>query len=166
MREQRGQAAPSAVVVVMLLMALAGALIDGLHILAVRHRAYRVAADAALQGVREGADYNAYVSTGTLCLDPDAARSKAEDAVAKAAAAWGLDDYVLQVEVLPHAGGGAVPGFPPHPNARQGDGSSWQTEGPAVGVYIEADVGAFFLGWFNDNTPITIHAFAAAAIEG
>jgi hypothetical protein len=152
-------------VLVILLMAVAGGLIDALHIAAVRHRAYRVAADAALQGVREGADYSAYISGGAICLDQGAARSKAEAVVTQGATVWGLEDYAVQVEVLPDAGGGIVRGFPPHPNARQRGGTTWQEDSPAIGVYLEATIATFFLGWFNGNEPVSVHAFAAAEME-
>lgn len=160
-----GQVAPSAVVLVMVLMVTAGVLVDGLHILAVRHRAYRVAADAALQGVREGTDYWHYVRHGVVRLKPAEAYNRAASVVSQECPFWGLEHYAVQIEVLPDPAGGAISNFPPHPNAKQSGSGTWQASRPGVGVYLQADVPTFFLGWFNGNTPITVHAFSASLVE-
>lgn len=160
-----GQVAPSAVVIVMLLMVLAGVLVDGLHILTVRHRAYRIAADAALQGVREGTDYWHFIHHGVIRLKGPEAHNRAASVVSEEGAFWGLDDYDVDIRVIPDAGGGSISGFPPHPNAQQQGGTTWQADRPGVGVYIAAHVPTWFLGWFNGNTPITVHAFSASLVE-
>jgi hypothetical protein len=164
-RDERGQVALSAIVLVMLLLVLAGVLVDALHLAAVRHRAYQVAADAALQGTRAGVDYGAYVAGGAVRLDETTARDRALSVVAQEAPMWGMDDYTVQVAVLPGPGEGAIAGFPSHPNAQQVGGTTWTADSPAVGVYLEAAVRTFFLGWFNGNAPIPVHAFAAAQVE-
>ena len=160
-----GQVAPSAVVLVMLLMVTAGVLVDGLHILTVRHRAYRVAADAALQGVREGTDYWHYVRHGVIRLKQGEAYNRAAAVVCNECPFWGLEDFAVQIEVLPDPAGGAIPDFPPYPNAKQAGNAVWQADRPGVGVYLQADVPTFFLGWFNGNSPITVRAFSASLVE-
>ncbi len=163
LRGERGQVVPAALALVMLVIAVAGVLVDALHLVAVRHRAYRVAADAALQGARAGADYGAYLTGGAIRLNPTTARDRALDVVAREAPLWGLDDYTVDVVVLPD--GGTVVGFPPHPNAQQVGGTTWTADAPAVGVYLEVRVTPLLLGWFNGNAPITVHAFAGAQLE-
>lgn len=160
-----GQMAPSAVVVVLLLIVVAGVLVDGLYLLTVRHGAYRVAADAALQGVRAGTDYWHYITQGEMRLNPAVAVNQAMDVVDAGVAPWGLEGHTVQVEVLADPDGGTIANFPPYPSAQQQGGTTWQEDRPAVGVYVQADVPAFFLGWFNGNMPITVHAFGASLVE-
>jgi hypothetical protein len=58
-----------------------------------------------------------------------------------------------------------IPNFPPCPNAKQAGSAVWEADRPGVGVYLQADVPTFFLGWFNGNSPITVRAFSASLVE-
>lgn len=152
----RGQATLAAVVAVLLLMLAAGALVDGLNWVVVRHQALRIAQDAALQGVRAGLDYEAFVYGGEIRLDEAAARERALAVVAEEAP-WA--DYQVRVAVLPGPQGGTATGFPPHPNAGP---SPWTADRPAVGVYLSVPVETFLLGFLGGAE---VHVFAAAQAE-
>jgi hypothetical protein len=148
----------SAVVAVLLLMLVAGVLVDGLSWTVVRHEALQIAQDAALQAVRAGMDYDAYISGGAVRLDEAAARDRALAVVAQEAGArWAV--YDVRVAVLPGPGGGTAPGFPPHPNAGP---APWTSDGPAVGVYLAVPVDSFLLGFLGG---VEVHVFAAAEAE-
>lgn len=153
--DRRGQVTLSAVVAVLLLMLVAGALVDGLNWVVVRHQALQIAQDAALQGARAGVDYEAFVREGEGRLDVAAARGRAL-AVVQEEAPWG--SYEVQVAVLPEPQGGTATGFPPHPNA----GPEWTADSPAVGVYLAVPVDFFFLKFLGVTE---IHVFAAAEVE-
>lgn len=153
--KDRGQITLSAVVAVLLLMLVAGALVDGLNWIAVRHQALQIAQDAALQGCRAGMDYEAYLYSGEIRLNEAAARERALAVVAQEAP-W--EQYTVLVVVLPEPHGGAAAGFPPHPNA----GPGWTADSPAVGVYLAVPVEPFFAGFLGGSE---IHVFAAAEAE-
>ena len=146
----------SVVIAVLLLMLVAGALADGLAWMTVRHEALRIAQDAALQAVRAGMDYDAYISGGAVRLDEAAARDRALAVVAQEAR-WAV--YDVRVVVLPEPDGGTVAGFPPHPNAGQ---APWTSDGPAVGVYLAVPVDSVLLGFLGGAE---VHVFAAAEAE-
>lgn len=154
--KRRGQVTLSAVIAILLLMLVAGTLVDGLSWVVVRHQAMRIAQDAALQGVRAGLDYEAYIQTGEIRLDEVAARDRALTVVAQEAP-WGV--YSVQVAVLPDPQGGTVADFPPHPNAGP---SPWTADRPAVGVYLAVPVETFFARFLGGAE---IHVFSAASTE-
>lgn len=164
-RRLRGQAAPSALVLVLLAMVLAAVVTDGVALLEMRQRGYRLAADAALQGTRGGMDYAAYVDGGEIWLDEAVATAVAEKAVDTALAAQGLTANTVLVRVLYRPTGGSIPGFPPHPAAQQNGGTTWEATAPSVGVYLELPVHTMFLNvLFGEES--AVHVFAAASVAG
>jgi hypothetical protein len=162
-RGEEGQVAPAALVLILTLLAVGAVLTDGLHLLDARHRAYRVASDAALQGTRAGADYASYVTAGAVRLDAVAAGDAARDVVAGEMAEWGQDAYTVTVEVL--EGGGTVLDFPSHPNASQVGRTEWQSSEPAVGVYLEVPIDTLLMGALGLDAVTEVHAFAAAGLS-
>ena len=164
-RQLRGQAAPAALVLVLLAMVLAAVVTDAVALLEMRQRGYRLAADAALQGTRGGMDYAAYVGGGEIWLDEALATITAEKAVDAALSAQGLTANAVLVRVLYKPTGGSIPGFPPHAAAQQGGGMTWEATTPSVGVYLELPVETLFLSILIGGETV-VHVFAAASVAG
>ena len=154
--ERRAQTMASGVVAVLLLIVIASALVDGLHLLSTRQRCLEIASAAALRGTSRGRDYARYLVTGQIGLDPIVASDEATSAADAALAALGLSGYTIWVEVLDAPGGGSMADFPP--------GQTWMETEPTVGVYLEAPVETVFLQVVNGNSPVTLHVFAAAGV--
>lgn len=154
--EKRGQTMASGIVAVLLLIVVAAALIDGLHLLTTRQRCLEIASAAALQGTSRGRDYARYLVAGQIALDVVAARDEAIGAADAALAALGLSGYTIQVEVLDAPGGGSLPGFPPS--------QTWTEVEPAVGVYLEVPVQTVFVHMISGHSAVTLHVFAAAGV--
>ena len=164
MKRRRGQAAPAALVLIAVLFAVAAVTVDALHLAEVRRRTYQVAADAALQGARAGAEYDNYVAEGAVTLDELTARAQALSVVNAELAASGIVTYTAQVEVLPNATGGTINNFPPVGHAQQVGGSTWTETEPSVGVYVEVPIETMFCGWLMNANTIPVHVFVAAGI--
>lgn len=163
MWQRRGQAAPAALVGVLLSMVLAAVVTDAVALLEMRQWGYRLAADAALQGTRGGMNYAAYVGGGEIWLNEDTATTIAENAVDTALSARGLTANCILVRVLYEPTGGSIPGFPPHGAAQQIGGTIWEADSPSVGVYLELPVDTVFLDVILGEAMVT-HVFAAASI--
>ena len=154
--DRRGQTFASGVVAVLLLIAVAAALVDGLHLLSMKQRCLEVASAASLRGASRGRDYAYYLATGQIALDRSAAQTEAFDAAAAGLSGLGLSGYTIQVEVLDAPGGGSLAGFPP--------GRTWSETEPAVGVYLEVPVDTVFMQAINGGSPVVLHVFAAAGV--
>ncbi len=163
-RDERGQMAPAALVLILLLVTVAAAAIDGVQLLQVRQRVYQITADAALQGTRAGAQYEAYVLGGAVTLDPVSATAQAQAVATAGLHAAGLMTYTVRIEVLPAATGGVVPGFPPVARAAATGAADWSSPEPAVGVYVQAAVPTLWLHWILGTTAVPVHAFSAAGM--
>ncbi len=163
-RDERGQMVPAALLVLLLLAALAAAVLDVGQLLHVRQRVYQITADAALQGARAGAQYEAYVLGGAVTLDPVSATAQAQTVVIAGLHAAHITTYTVQIAVLADAGGGVVPGFPPVAQADATGAADWSSAEPAVGVYVAADVPTLWLHWILGTATVPVHAFSAAGI--
>lgn len=153
---RRGQTLASAVVGVVLLVVVAGALTDGLNLLSTKQRCLQVATAAALRGSSRGRDFGGFVGTGQMRLDVATARVEAETAVSAGLVSVGLGSYTAQVEVLPDPGGGSVGNFPP--------GQTWSASEPSVGVYLVVPLDTVLMGWIDGGGPVDVHVFAAAGV--
>ncbi len=156
LKQTRGQTIISGIVAVLLLIAVAATLIDGLHLLTLRQRCLEIASAAALRGVSVGRDYDGYLATGQITLDAATARDEATNAADVALTTLGLSGYTIRVEVLDAPGGGSVADFPP--------GQAWTESRPAVGVYLDVP-GDTVLMQGVLSAPVTLRAFAAAGVE-
>ena len=156
--DRRGQTFASGVVAVLLLIAVAAALVDGLHLLSIKQRCLEVASAASLRGASRGRDYAYYLTTGQIALDRSAAQIEAFDAAAAGLSRLGLSGYTVQVEVLDAPGGGSIAGFPP--------GQTWSDTEPAVGVYLEVPVDTVFMRAINGGSRVVLHVFATAGVTG
>ena len=156
--DRRGQTFASGVVAVLLLIVVAAALVDGLHLLSMKQRCLEVASAASLRGASRGRDYAYYLATGQIALDAATAQIEAFDAAAAGLSGLGLSGYAIQVEVLDALGGGSIAGFPP--------GQTWSDTEPAVGVYLEVPVETVFMWAINGGSRVVLHVFAAAGVTG
>jgi len=179
-KARRGQILVLAVVIFFLFFLVATALIDVYHLQEARNWGYRVAQQAALAGASgTGTKWLPYQPTATPmvetptpgppgCIDPvriqldaDEARTAAADMVTREMDARGIDNYEVEIEVLPDFDGGTTTGWPPYP-VRLGAGrGEWSAEHAAVGVFLSFDVQTFLMSVVGRGT-VTIHVFAAA----
>jgi Flp pilus assembly protein TadG len=156
LRDRRAQTMASGVVALLLLLVLAAALVDGLHLLSLRQRCLEVASAAALRGVSRGRDYARYLSAGHIALHSATAHDEAYDAANAGLAALGLSGYAIRVEVLDAPAGGSMADFPP--------GRTWSETEPAAGVYLEVPVDTVFVQALTGSGPVVLHVFAAAGV--
>lgn len=162
-REKKAQSAVLGILVLLVLLILAAGLVDIYRAFAARNWAYSVAQEAALIGVSSGRDWNGLAVTGEVRLDEAAARTAAEQIVIAEMSARGVDDYTLIIQIQPEPDGGRVEGFPPRP-VRLGTGKgAWQTDEPAVGVYLEAPVDWLLLDAFGIEEK-NVAVFASAGV--
>jgi len=75
----------------------------------------------------------------------------------------GIDTYVHDVRVLPDPGGGAIAGYPPRPVRLASGMGNWNSDEPAVGVYLEVPVNWLMLDMLNLQEK-TVRVFAAAGV--
>jgi hypothetical protein len=156
LRDRRAQTMASGVIALLLILVLASALIDGLHLLTLRQRCLEIASAASLRGASRGRDYARYLAAGHIALDAPAVRAEAFNAADAGLAALGLSGYAIRVEVLDAPAGGSLVDFPP--------GRTWSETEPAAGVYLEVPVQTIFLHIVSGDTVVTLHVFAAAGV--
>jgi len=159
-KHESGQATVLAVVLVMVMVLVAGAVADLYRVQEIRSFAYRAAEAAALAGVSQGRDYNSVISTGQIRVDPAVASAIAEETLLSTLSWHGLT-ATYDIRVLEY--GGTVPGFPPVPRADLWGAGDWTSDLPAVGIYLEVPVQTMLLGWVWGEE-VRVHSFAAAGV--
>jgi len=163
MRGERGQAAAASVLLVLVMVLIAGAMVDVYRLQEARSWAYRAAEAAALTGVTLGRDLSTVYTHGRPRVDPGVGHDTAEQALLDALARWGATRYAYDIRVA-EWGGEVFSGYPPVARADMWGESPWQPDEPAVGVYLEMDVQTYILGLVNGNAPVAVHVFAAAGV--
>lgn len=153
----------------LILFVLAAALVDVYRIQDIRTFAYSVANDAALAGASIGRNWGTFTATGRMTLHPSIARWYATARLENLMARRGLTAYTYQIEVLPEGGTSneLILHFPKVARASMFCTASpcvWTEPRPAVGVYVVVQVPTILFGLINGNQPISVHAFAAAAV--
>ena len=161
--DRRAQSAVWGLLATLLLVAIAGGLVDVYRLFAARNWAYTVAQEAALAGASQGRDWSAYAAGGEVRLVEATAQSAAEDLVQAEMGTRGVSGYSFDVRVLSEPDGGAVIGYPPRPVRLGQSLGSWSSDEPAVGVYIEMPVSWLLLDQIGVAGK-TVSAFAAAGV--
>lgn len=160
--DREGQSAVWALLAILVLFAIASGLVDIYRLVAARNWAYSVAQEAALSGASRGRDWSS-LSAGSVGLVTDTAQSTAEGVVQNEMAARGIQGYSLDVRVLPNSTGGSISNYPPQPvRLREGRGN-WQTDEPAVGVYLVVPVNWLLLDSLG-IAPKSVTVFASAGV--
>lgn len=159
---ERGQIAAIAAIGLLIFALLAAGLVDVYRVQAVRNWAYRTAEAAALNGAALGRDVSTVYTTGQPRLAVDRALAGARQVLDDSIARYGLTGVTYQLAAS-EWGREEFPGFPPVARADAWGNDRWQTDEPAVGVYIEARLSTFLLNVLG-NESVTIHVFAAAGI--
>lgn len=159
---EHGQIAAIAALGLLIFTILAAGLVDVYRLQAARNWAYRVAEAAALNGAAQGRDFSTIYTAGQARLVVDRALDGARQVLDDSIARYGLIDVTYQLAAS-EWGREEFPGFPPVPRADLWGSAYWQTDEPAVGVYIEVRVPTFLLGVLG-NDSVQIHAFAASGV--
>ena len=165
LRDERGNASIAGLFFTLILMVLAAATVDVYRIQDTRTFAYSAANDAALRGASFGRDWNQFMATGQMVLDPYIATNEAQDTLENVMQARGITNFRYQIGVIPNPGGGTfnLPA-PCVSRASLWDTTTWTETRPAVGVCVEVPVSTILFGLVNGNQPITVNAFAAAGV--
>lgn len=161
--ERKAQSAVWGLLSILVLVVLAGGLVDIYRLYAARNWAYSVAQEAALAGASRGRDWNTVLNTGLIQLDEAVASNSALTVITSAMQARGIPTYVVSIRVLSDPFGGTLPGFPPRP-VRLGESlGDWSSNEPAVGVYLEVPVQWTILDLFGIDLK-TVRVFASAGV--
>lgn len=144
-------------------IALAAGLVDIYRLYAARNWAYTVAQEAAMTGASRGRDWSSLSTDGNISLDPTLAKNEAQTMVTSQMSARGISSYVIDVRVLPDATGGSVDGYPPRPVRIGSSMGNWNSNEPAVGVYLEVPVSWLMLDMLHTQEK-TVRVFAAAGV--
>src|SRR5665648_209949 len=161
--ERKAQSAVWGLLTILILVVIAGGLLDIYRLYAARNWAYSVAQEAALTGASRGRDWNAVLNTGLIQLDGAVASGSALAVITSAMQARGISTYAVSIRVLPDPFGGTLPGFPPQP-VRLGDSLGvWSSTEPAVGVYLEVPLQWTILNMFGIDWK-TVRVFASAGV--
>jgi len=161
---ERGQIMIAGALLLMIVMLVAGGLVDVYRLQEVRAWAYRAAEAAALAGAAQGRDFSTVYTIGQPRLDPGLGYAGAEKTLAAEVAQRGLAGVTYRIEVS-EWGGEEFAGFPPIARADLWNAGNWSVKEPAVGVYVEVAVPTFLLGLTQQGV-VSVHAFAAAGIGG
>ena len=161
--ERKAQSAVWGLLTILILVVIAGGLVDIYRLYAARNWAYSVAQEAALAGASRGRDWDTVLNSGFIQLDQAVANTEAQNLVNSSMQARGITGYTYSIRVLPDPFGGTVSGFPPRP-VRLGEGlSDWSSNEPAVGVYLEVPVQWTILDIFGIDLK-TVRVFASAGV--
>jgi hypothetical protein len=161
--DRKAQSAVWGLLSILVLVILAGGLVDIYRLYAARNWAYSVAQEAALAGASRGREWNGIFTDGTVRLDEDVASEAAQQIVQSAMQIRGITGYQVLIYVLPEPTGGTIAGFPPRP-VRLGEGlRDWSSDEPAVGVYLEVPVQWTILSSFGIDQK-EVRVFAAAGV--
>jgi hypothetical protein len=181
MRANRGQIAVLAAVLILLFVLVTCGLIDVYHAEETRNWAYRAAQQAAMAGVSKGRNWDLVLAVpDPLKSTPDPSKGECENAPwmdlkmedAYSAAQTRLvqeigfrnvTGYHHEIRVIPSALGGAESDFPPNAVRLGQSRGHWQTNRPAVGVYLAFSVDTYLLSFIGIGK-IPIEVFAAAEV--
>lgn len=161
-RDVRGQIVIASALLVMILILIAGALVDVYRLQEARAWAYRAAEAAAVTGTATGRDLSTIYTVGQPRLDPGMGYASAQQTLEAEIARRGANGVTYRIEVS-EWGDTEIVGFPPVPRADLWGAGTWQSTEPAVGVYVEMPVETYLLGLTQQGV-VTVHAFAAAGI--
>ena len=161
-RDTRGHIVIASALLVVILILVAGALVDVYRLQEARAWAYRAAEAAAVTGSATGRDLSTIYIIGQPRLDPTAGYVGAQQTLEAEIARRGAAGVMYRIEVS-EWGNTEIVGFPPVPRADLWGDGTWQTKEPAVGVYVEMPVETLLLGLTQQGV-VTVHAFAAASI--
>lgn len=162
-RDRRGQSAVWGFLAMFVFIAIASGLVDLYRLYAARNWAYSVAQEAAMAGASRGRDWSAITVDGQMRLNAAIARDEAERLVTTEMTARGISGYTMDIRVLPDPDGGSIAGYPLRPVRLGNSLGEWQSDEPAVGVYLEVPVNWLLL----DRLIIavkTVRVFAAAGV--
>ncbi len=162
-RDRRGQSAVWGFLAMFVFIAIASGLVDLYRLYAARNWAYSVAQEAAMAGASRGRDWSAITVDGQMRLNAAIARDEAERLVTTEMTARGITGYTMDIRVLPDPGGGSIPGYPLSPVRLGNSLGEWQSDEPAVGVYLEVPVNWLLLDRLNIAVR-TVRVFAAAGV--
>jgi hypothetical protein len=162
MRDQRGQIMIAGAIFLLILILVAGGLLDVYRLQEARDWAYRAAEAAALNGAARGRDFAPIYSGGSPRIDPGVGWAAAEETLQAELVQRGLTGATYQIEVS-EWGGDTLAGFPPVARADLWNAADWQPTAPSVGVYVELPIETFLLGLTHQGV-VTVHAFAAAGL--
>jgi hypothetical protein len=162
-RDRRAQSVVWGFLGMLVFIALASGLVDIYRLYAARNWAYGVAQEAAMAGASRGRDWSSFMVDGNVRLDPDQSSAQAQSVIVFAMSSREIAGYVVDVRVLPDPGGGSVAGYPPRPVRMASGAGNWNSNEPAVGVYLEVPVNWIMLDMLNLNEK-TVRVFAAAGV--
>ena len=162
-QDRKAQSAVWGFLAMLVFIAVASGLVDIYRLYAARNWAYSVAQEAAMAGASRGRDWNSVSGDGNISLNAATAQTEAQTLIMKEMTARGITGYEMDVRVLPDADGGSVSEYPPE-KVRLGEGlGNWNSNEPAVGVYLEVPVNWLMLDQLNIQEKI-VHVFAAAGV--
>ena len=162
-REKNAQSALIGLMTILVMVLIAGGLVDIYRLYAARNWAYSVAQEAALTGASRGRDWAAVAATGNIQLTPALAVSQSQQVVSAQMASRGIAGYTVDIRILPAPGGGTIPGYPPS-LVRLGESRGfWSSNEPAVGVYLTLPVDWLILDGFGIAEK-SISVFASAGV--
>ncbi len=161
-REPRGQIMIAGALCLLIVILIAGGLLDVYRLQEARDWAYRAAEAAALNGVARGRDFAPIYSGGAPRLDPAIGRATAAETLLAELAQRGLSGASYRIEVS-EWGSDVFTGYPPSARADLWNATDWQPPAPSVGVYVEIPINTFLLGLTQQGV-VTVHAFAAASL--
>ncbi len=159
---ERGQIMIAGAVFLLIVILIAGGLLDIYRLQEARDWAYRAAEAAALSGVARGRDFAPVYGGGSARIDPGLGRLAAEETLQVELTQRGLTGAGYQIEVS-EWGSDVFTNFPPVARADLWQARDWQPVAPSVGVYVEIPLQTFLLGLTQQGV-ITVHAFAAASL--
>jgi len=161
--ERKAQSAVLGLLTILVLVVIAGGLVDIYRLYAARNWAYSVAQEAALTGASQGRDWAYVAATGGIRLTTMLAISQAQQVVTAQMNTRGISGYTVDIRVLPDPTGGTIPGYPQHPVRLGNSRGYWSTDEPAVGVYLTLPVNWLLLGSFG-IVEKSISVFASAGV--
>jgi hypothetical protein len=162
-RDRRGQSAVWGFLAMFAFIAIASGLVDLYRLYAARNWAYSVAQEAAMAGASRGRDWSAITVDGQMRLNAAIARDEAERLVTTEMAARGISGYTMDIRVLPDPDGGSIAGYPSMPVRLGSSLGEWQSDEPAVGVYLEVPVNWLLPDRLNISVKM-VRVFAAAGV--
>jgi len=162
--DRRAQSVVWGFLSMLVFIALAAGLVDIYRLFAARNWAYTVAQEAAMAGASRGRDWSSLMVDGNIRLDPVISSEAAQTLLGSAMLNRGIDTYVLDVRVLPDPGGGSIAGYPPRPVRLGSVMGNWNSDEPAVGVYLEVPVNWLMLDMLNLQEK-KVRVFAAAGVD-
>lgn len=161
--DRKAQSAVIGLIFVLVLITIASGLVDIYRLYAARNWAYQVAQEAALAGASRGRDWNSITAGDEMRLNADIAISEAQEIVQVEMDSRQIVGYSMDIRVLPEPNGGTISGFPPRSVRLGTSRGDWNSDEPAVGIYLTMPVSWLML----DRLGIvgkSVSVFAAAGV--